>query len=153
MTNSGSIYRQNVSHNRDNRSACWLGHGWCVWICCWQNDARFFSTYHSLARCRARGFFYFQRSYSWRYSRRRLGMFRSDSSVCFRVEAETMKPNQALQRTPRLRLCWHVGRRWRGVSELGRSANGRRFWSCAKSDVGLRRRNYEYKQCSHRVQS
>ena len=36
--------------------------------------------------------------------------------------SEDWIPNKALQRTPRLRLGWHVRRHWRGVSELGRSA-------------------------------
>ena len=35
--------------------------------------------------------------------------------------SEDRIPNQSLQTTPRLRLGWHVGRHWRGVSELGRS--------------------------------
>ena len=37
--------------------------------------------------------------------------------------SEDWIPNQSLQTTPRFRLGWHVGRHWRGVSELGRSVS------------------------------
>ena len=39
------------------------------------------------------------------------------------MRTDQRSPNQSLQTTPRLRLGWHVGRHWRGVSELYRSVS------------------------------